>query len=167
MQEAVDGLIAEVRKEKAGPSISDLSQVVTKRLQFWKVLAEEQGRQLIHIVAAGPMNVQAGSDELGSALDALIGNVLSHTPAGTAFEIRLIEDDGSAVLTVGDAGPGFHPGFDPTRRGVSGAGSTGLGLDIARQLANRSGGSIRLGRSPLGGAQVELRLAIAGGSPQS
>ena len=127
---------------------------------FWRVLAEEQERDVIQMVAAGPLMVRAGSDELGSVLDALIGNVMAHTPPGTTFEVRLSEDDGRAVLIIGDAGPGFPPGLDPTRRGVSGAGSTGLGLDIARKMAEKTGGTIRLGRSPLGGAQIELKLAL-------
>lgn len=161
MQEAVDGMIVEVRQGKTGPSAVDLSEVVTKRLVFWKVLAEEQDRQVTQMVAIEPLMVRAASDELGSVLDALIGNVMAHTPAGTAFEVRLSQDDGRAVLIIGDAGPGFRPGSDPTRRGVSGAGSTGLGLDIARKLAEKTGGTIRLGRSPLGGAQVELHLTLA------
>lgn len=161
MQEAVDGMIVEVRQGKTTAAVVDLSQVVSKRLEFWRVLAEEQEREVIQLVAVGPLLVRAESDELGSALDALIGNVMAHTPAGTAFEIRLGEDDGRAVLTIGDAGPGFRPGADPTKRGVSGAGSTGLGLDIARRLAERTGGSLRIGRSPLGGAQVELKLGLS------
>ncbi len=112
------------------------------------------------MVAAGPLMVRAGSEELGSVLDALIGNVMTHTSPGTAFEVRLSENDGRASLIIGDAGPGFRPGPDPTRRGVSGAGSTGLGLDIARRLAEKTGGSMRLGRSPLGGAQIELELRL-------
>ena len=115
---------------------------------------------MIQMVAAGPLMVRAGTDELGSVLDALIGNVMAHTPPGTAFEVRLSEDEGRAVLIVGDAGPGFPPGSDPTEAGVSGAGSTGLGLDIARRLAEQTGGSLRLGPSPLGGAQVELKLTL-------
>ena len=161
MQEAVDGMILEVRREKTTAPAVDLSQVVSKRMEFWRVLAEEQEREVFQLVAAGPLMVRAGSDELGSAFDGLIGNVLSHTPPGSAFEVRLGEDDGRAVLTVGDAGPGFRPGSDPTKRGVSGAGSTGLGLDIARRLAEATGGSLRLGRSPLGGAQVELKLGLS------
>jgi signal transduction histidine kinase len=160
MQEAVDGMILEVRQGKTGPSAVDFSEVVSKRLVFWRVLAEEQERDVIQMVAAGPLMVRAGSDELGSVLDALIGNVMTHTPPGTAFEVRLSEDDGRASLIIGDAGPGFPPGSDPTRRGVSGAGSTGLGLDIARKMAEKTGGSIRLGRSPLGGAQIELKLKL-------
>ena len=160
MQEAVDGMIVDVRKGKTGPTAVDFSAVLSKRMEFWKVLAEEQERTVIQMVAAGPLMVRAGSDELGSVLDALIGNVMAHTPSGTAFEVRLSEDDGRAALIIGDAGPGFPPGSDPTKRGVSGAGSTGLGLDIARKLAEKTGGSIRLGRSPLGGAQIELKLTL-------
>jgi signal transduction histidine kinase len=160
MQEAVDGLILEVRQGKTGPSAVDLSEVVSKRMVFWRVLAEEQERDVHQMVAAGPLMVRAGSDEVGSVLDALIGNVMAHTPSGTTFEVRLSEDDGRAVLIIGDAGLGFPPGSDPTKRGVSGAGSTGLGLDIARKLAEKTGGSIRLGRSPLGGAQIELKLKL-------
>ena len=160
MQEAVDGMIVEVRQGKTGGTATDISQVVRKRMVFWRVLAEEQNRDVVEMVAAGPLMVRAAADELGSVLDALIGNVLAHTPPGAPFEVRLSEDEGRAVLTVGDGGPGFRPGSDPTRRGVSGAGSTGLGLDIARGLAERTGGSLRLGPSPLGGAQVELKLTL-------
>ena len=42
MQEAVDGMIVEVRRGKDAPSAVDLSQVVSKRMEFWRVLAEEQ-----------------------------------------------------------------------------------------------------------------------------
>ena len=160
MQEAVDGMIVAVRQGKKTTAEVDLAQVVSKRMEFWRVLADEQSREIVQLIAAGPLMVRAGREEVGSAIDALVGNVLSHTPSGTAFEIRLSEDEGMAVLIVGDAGPGFHPGSDPTKRGVSGAGSTGLGLDIARRLAERNGGSLRLGRSPLGGAQVELKLPV-------
>ena len=161
MQEAVDGMIVEVRREKIPTSAVDLTQVVSKRMEFWRILAKEQLREVFQSIAAGTLMVQAGKDEMGSALDALIGNVLSHTPTGTAFEVRLSEEKGQAVLIVGDSGPGFPPGVDSTSRGVSGAGSTGLGLDIARKLAEKTGGTMRLGRSRLGGAQVELKLDLS------
>jgi signal transduction histidine kinase len=160
MQEAVDGMIVEVRQGQTAPVVADLSEAVAKRMDFWRVLADEQGRQVTEVVALMPLMVRVGADEVGSAFDALIGNVLTHTRAGTPFEVRLTEDDGAAILTVGDGGPGFPAGSDPTRRGTSGAGSTGLGLDIVRRLSERAGGSLRLGRSPLGGAQVELRIPL-------
>ena len=64
--------------------------------------------------------------------------------------MRLSEDEGRAVLIVGDAGPGFPPGSTRPEGVSPGAGSTGLGLDIARRLAEQTGGSLRLGRSPAG-----------------
>jgi signal transduction histidine kinase len=56
---------------------------------------------------------------------------------------------------VDDGGPGLPAGWQ-ARRGASGGGSTGLGLDIARRTAEAAGGGLALGTGPLGGARVEL-----------
>jgi signal transduction histidine kinase len=87
----------------------------------------------------------------------------SRTPHdGVPIEVAVADpDDGVVTLTVEDAGPGWPPG-DVVSRGSSGAGSTGLGLDIVRRTAlvhRRSGWNsiapawegalvrVRLGRS--------------------
>lgn len=159
MQTAVDGLIVAVRSGRASSDQSDMAEVVRGHLEFWAVLAIEQDRSVTAIIDPGPLPVPVGADELGSMVDGLIGNVFSHTKPGTAFEVRLWRDQTSGVvLVVGDAGPGFPPGVDSLRRGVSGAGSTGLGLDIALRVAERCGGAVRLGRARLGGAEIEVRL---------
>ena len=54
--------------------------------------------------------------------------------------------DGTADLVVTDAGPGSAAGPPG-----AGAGSTGLGLDIARRTAVGCGGSLTFGRAPGGG----------------
>jgi signal transduction histidine kinase len=116
-------------------------------------------------IADGPLRVAGSPADLADCVDALLGNVFAHTPDGTRFEVTLTPSappgSGRAVLVVGDAGPGLG---DPERlrRGVSGAGSTGLGLDIARRVAAASGGSISFGRSRLGGAEVRLELGSSG-----
>ncbi|WP_225987222.1 ATP-binding protein [Streptomyces spectabilis] len=89
-------------------------------------------------------------DELAACLDALIGNVLDHTPQGTACRVTVTAGpDGRARLTVSDDGPGF-PGScaRSAARGASGGGSTGLGLDIARRTAEDAGGSFAVGHRP-------------------
>lgn len=162
MQEAVDGLIQTVRAGSGTSRGSDAVAVVERRIEFWRVLAAEQQRTLTPFLDPGPLPVQVGGDELGSMLDGLIGNIFAHTESGVDFEVGLRRISSTrAELVVGDAGPGFPAGFDPLRRGASGAGSTGLGLDIARRIAERCGGSVRVGRSRLGGAEVTLTVNLS------
>jgi chemotaxis protein histidine kinase CheA len=51
-------------------------------------------------------------------------------------------------------------------RGVSGAGGTGLGLDIARRTAEGAGGVFRISRSATGGARIALELPTTGPPPE-
>ena len=92
-------------------------------------------------------------------MDALLGNVFAHTPDGTSFAVRLApRPGGGALLVVADAGPGLPQGSPALRRGASGAGSTGLGLDIARRGAEQAGGGLAVGRSTAGGLEVLVEL---------
>jgi signal transduction histidine kinase len=68
-------------------------------------------------------------------------------------------------LLVDDAGPGIADPASAVRRGVSGAGSTGLGLDIVRRAAETSGGRMIISRSPLGGARVGIFLRVPAPEP--
>jgi signal transduction histidine kinase len=63
----------------------------------------------------------------------------------------------SWTLVVEDDGPGFAEGVT-VQRGTSGAGSTGLGLDIVRRMAAAASGHLDLGRGPSGGAQIRVTL---------
>ena len=161
LQQAVDQLIAEARRRPAGgaPS-SELNSVLRRRIAFWSVLADEQGRTVETVLSEDPLPVPVSEGELGAALDALIGNVFSHTDADVGFRIVTGRDGAMGSIVVEDGGPGFPDGFDPLERGQSGRGSSGLGLDIVRRLAERLGGSIALGTSSAGGAKVTVVLPI-------
>ncbi|MGW1029315.1 ATP-binding protein [Streptomyces sp. NPDC002577] len=170
LERAVTGLISQARRRSAAHTdgTCDATTVVRERVAFWTVLAEDTARA-VTLDGAGsggaadrPLPVALPADELAAALDALLGNVFAHTPDGTPFSVTLApRPGGGALLTVADDGPGLST--DQIRRGVSGGGSTGLGLDIARRVAQSSGGRLDLGAGPSGGARVTLEL----GSPSS
>jgi signal transduction histidine kinase len=160
----VDEVIREARRplREDIPSSADLCAVSRERAAFWAVLAEDQDRALAVDIPSGPLRVAAEARDLGDALDALIGNVFSHTDEGVGFMVAVGENDGQGVwLEVSDEGHGFSSSA-VLERGLSVSGSTGLGLDIARRLAERSGGSIEIGSSASGGARVRLNLTRAG-----
>jgi signal transduction histidine kinase len=134
----------------------DATAVIGERIEFWSALAEDQDRASTVDLPSAPLIVRAGAEDLGAAIDALLENVIAHTPEGTAFVVRLAATDTGARLEVVDDGPGL-PADEPVR-GRSDRGSTGLGLDIARRCAVASGGSMTLGTGPSGGAHITLDL---------
>ena len=140
----------------------DAAEVLRERLAFWSALAEDQGRPWDLVGAAAPVLVPVPATELTAVVDALLGNVFRHTAEGTAFTVTLHEGADTVGILVADAGPGIPDPDAALRRGASGAGSTGLGLDIARRLAESTGGTLKIERSPvLGGASVQLWLRTA------
>ena len=165
LEHSVDQVIREMRRPVAvAAPASDLAAVVSARAVFWSVLAEEQGRAMTVDVPGSEAWVAVPGAELDATIDALLNNVFAHTDPGVPFSIRVRPAPGNQwLLTVEDGGPGFGTDASAPPSPQARRGSTGLGIDIARRSAERSGGSIRTGRSNLGGALVELRL----GSPPS
>nr|WP_225956076.1 HAMP domain-containing sensor histidine kinase [Amycolatopsis lexingtonensis] len=161
LERQVTALIDQARARDAAPGACDAALVVRERADFWAVLAQDQERAVTVAVDPGPLPVAVGEPELAACLDALLGNVFAHTPEGTAYAIRLSATPAGARLEVSDEGPGF----DEVPRGESGAGSTGLGLDIARQTARASGGTFSVTRARPHGARIALELGAALGMP--
>jgi signal transduction histidine kinase len=156
LERAVTAVIEQARRNSTDrPARCDATAVVAGRVAFWAVLAEDTDRVVRRSLPPGPVPVAVNADDLAAALDALLGNVFAHTPDGTGLSVTLAAGAG-AVLTVSDEGPGFPAGRQ--RRGASGGGSTGLGLDIVRQTALRAGGTMEVDSAPGGGAQVTLHL---------
>lgn len=165
LEREVDQIIRSARRDPEDvPAVAvgcDVAEVVRERVGFWSALAEDEGRcwQLAGADRATPVPVQRA--DLAATVDALLGNVFRHTAVGTAFSVDVLATETSVIVLVGDAGPGFSDPAAALKRGEGhgGEGSTGLGLDIVRKLAESTGGDLALGRSAvLGGAEVRLRL---------
>jgi signal transduction histidine kinase len=162
LERAVDAVIRQARRpvrSEIGP-LADPVAVARARVEFWAPLAEDQGRSWALEVDGEGTIVAVAVEELEAALDALLGNVFAHTPEGTAFRVMVTPWPGGGTrLAVEDDGPGVSG--DLVARGASGAGSTGLGLDIARRTAEAAGGSLQIAAGPRGGARIELHLPAA------
>lgn len=135
---------------------TDLADAAARRVAFWAPLAEEQDRRLTTDFPSQPVLVPGARHDVDAAIDALITNVLSHTASGTHFRVT-VQSNGEGTLIVEDGGPGFDPAL--VERGVTGADSTGLGLDIVRRTAEAHGGSVAVRRGELGGAQIVVRFS--------
>jgi signal transduction histidine kinase len=134
----------------------DATAVVAERVAFWSALTDEQQRTATVELPSEPLLVRAAAEDLAAAVDALLENVVAHTPEGTAFFVKLAAMSGGARLEIADAGPGLPAAAEV--RGRSDRGSSGLGLDIARRCAEATGGAMRIGSRSGGGASITLEL---------
>nr|WP_075836462.1 HAMP domain-containing sensor histidine kinase [Deinococcus marmoris] len=99
-------------------------------------------------------------DRLTQAVRNLLAN--ARRAAGPEGSVRLTLEETAEQLTftVRDSGPGLPPElgeriFEPF---ISGAGSSGLGLSVSRQIAVMHGGHLSGGNHPGGGAQFVLAI---------
>lgn len=89
---------------------------------------------------------------------------------GGGAHARLSASDGTAIISIDDAGGGaenldLERLFEPFVRGDPArgrrAGGSGLGLSVARSLARAHGGEVRLTYRPEGGIRATLELPLA------
>lgn len=173
LEREVDQLICAAREQgarKERPSLGcDACEVIRDRMDFWSALAEDEGRAVRLAGVEATVRVPVARPELVAALDAMLGNVFRHTPEGTAFAVDVHHSEDAVIVLVSDAGPGIADPDAALRRGHGdgGPGSTGLGLDIVRRVAESTGGDVRIGRSVLGGTEVRVWLSLGGvGKPR-
>jgi signal transduction histidine kinase len=101
------------------------------------------------------------------ALGNLVSNALKFTPRGGSVRIRSAADGADTVIEVADSGPGmpadalahaFERFYRAPRAEHENTPGAGLGLSIARELAERNGGGIELSSREDGGLVASLRL---------
>jgi two-component system, OmpR family, sensor kinase len=140
-----------------------LSELVDNCVERMRVAAPEH---VWHTeIAAGVVTV--GDEELlRRAVDNLLANVLTHTPAGTEATVIVRERDGSAAIEVADTGPGVAQDRLPRifdrfyRAGTSGVRpGSGLGLAIVTQIVTVHNGTVVAEPNPPHGLRVRLTLA--------
>jgi signal transduction histidine kinase len=100
---------------------------------------------------------------LGRAVRNLIENAVRASAGGGRVEVRIASENGMAEISVADSGPGVPPEllgriFDPYFSTHDTG--TGLGLPIARRVAEEHGGAIAARNLPGGGLEVTIRIPL-------
>ena len=114
---------------------------------------------------------RADAHRLHQVVANLLANARAHTPAGTRVETSLNSQDGWAVISVTDNGPGVPAEIqdsvferfsraDASRVRQAGGSSTGLGLAIVAAVVNAHGGEVALDSRP-GHTRFTIRLPLA------
>jgi two-component system OmpR family sensor kinase len=132
--------------------------------EFHPRLAEHGTDLVLDVPDEGP-SASCDRERVAQIMRILLDNALRHTPEGTDVTVSAIRYNGAAELTVADSGPGLPAGargkvFERFFTGDAARGA-GLGLAIARELAERMDGRLVLTTKP-GSTAFTLELPADG-----
>jgi two-component system OmpR family sensor kinase len=135
--------------------------------EFHPRLAEHGTELRLQVPDEGP-SARCDRERVAQIMRILLDNALRHTPEGTDVTVRAHRDNGAAELTVADSGPGLPAGarskvFERFYTGDAARGA-GLGLAIARELAERMDGRLLLA-TERGSTEFTLELPTDGSTP--
>jgi signal transduction histidine kinase len=159
---AIERLVNDATLASVRPEEVDVGRVVEESVAA-AVLA---GGDVRAEVAADLPSIQADPVRLRQALDNLVANALVHSGSAEEVVVRARQEEGSILLSVVDAGTGvpfaeqeriFQPGvrLDGERPG------SGIGLAVARAVAEAHDGSLTLDSTAGRGATFTLRIPVA------
>jgi signal transduction histidine kinase len=123
-----------------------------------------------------PIMIHADPDRLQRLLENLLTNAIKYSPAGGVVEVDVGVEDASAVVRVRDHGIGISPAALPhifkgsfrAPEALATAPGLGLGLSIAKEIADRHGATIEACQAKPAGTVFSLRIPLrhSGGSSE-
>lgn len=143
LQEVIDDLVRLSRDARVPSEQIDVDALMEEICQEWHGPLAEQGRRLTITVEPGLPPVTAHPAAVRQILRVLLDNALRH---GKGEVLVTVADVGPGMaVEVSDHGPGLAEGADPF---VRASGHThGIGLALARSLAEAEGGRLVLSRA--------------------
>jgi two-component system sensor histidine kinase/response regulator len=168
MTRLVDGVLAASRLEAGVFSVEPrpirVRDVVEPMLRVFSPVAARR-RVALSFEGSLEAHVHADPPKLRQALDNLVANALKFTPRGGRVRVRVWREGDQTIFEIADTGPGIaaverETIFDRYRQGSRGraAGGAGLGLAIARGIAEAHQGSVSVDGGDLGGAAFRIAL---------
>ncbi len=165
------GDVLDTSRIEAGTFSYSFSDVDLAELVRDTVATARVGQDEVEVKAKTPdrlARVRGDRERLRQVLINLVDNAVKYSPPGDEVEVSAWSDDGRVCVAVRDHGPGIpreQQGliFEKFGRASVGGGKpgTGLGLFIARSIAEAHGGSLAVRSAPGQGATFTLELPLA------
>ena len=154
----------------------DLVAVVREAVARQTEGANEPSAPVNVAVSADPGPIRGAADLLRELIDNLLSNALKYTPPDGRVTVTVGAEGSMATVAVADTGAGISEAelpfvFEDFFRGreAKKSAGTGLGLPIARRIAELHGGSISLASEEGAGSTFTVRLprgAVPAASPE-
>ncbi|MFF3730168.1 ATP-binding protein [Streptomyces sp. NPDC002476] len=144
LTDVVERLLTNARDPRTGSAVVfDLDEVVKQQIEEWRPAYRGEGRAIVRSGKKG-LRAVGTPGAVAQVLAALIENSLMHGRGTVALRTRVTGNQ--VVIEVTDEGPGVPPdlGARIFERTISGRNSTGIGLAVARDLAEADGGRLEL-----------------------
>jgi signal transduction histidine kinase len=148
------------------PTKLDLAEIALQAVEEARPRAERKGLTL-SFVGDGPVSVEADRGRMFQLLDNLVSNAIKFTPEGGRVDVRAVRTADGAVLEVSDTGIGlahdelelvFERFFRSEHAVSNQIPGTGLGLFIARAIADAHAGGISAAGRDGGGTTFRIEL---------
>jgi len=169
----VEGILEMSRLDATGLALErepmEIGAALEARVAAHRKAAEARGVTMRLDVAADTGSVELDAKALRRMLDALLDNAIKFNREGGVVAVRARRDDGGLEIAVADTGIGIAREnlakiFQPLSQLDAGLarqhGGLGLGLALARRLAELHGGTIEVASEAGKGSTFTLRLPI-------
>jgi signal transduction histidine kinase len=143
LERTIDDLLALARDAQPHGGIVTVRDLLTTVETDWHGLLAEQGRVLRIDVRPDVADAQVSAAVLGQIMTVLLDNALRHGRG--AVQVTARDTAGAVAVDVTDEGPGITADLDPFLPRTKASGH-GIGLALARRLAEGEGGRLRLAR---------------------
>jgi signal transduction histidine kinase len=175
MSRLVNDLLLLARADYGGLTLElaplDLDTVLADVYRQAQVLAKDRDLT-IRLAPIEPVRLLGNSDRIRQLLLNLVTNAINFTPDGGSIVLRLQRTEREALLAVEDTGIGIDPKdidhifdrfyqADESRTRSGSGGSAGLGLAIAKWIAEAHKGTIEVKSTPRRGTVFTVRLPLA------
>ncbi|WP_037910346.1 ATP-binding protein [Actinacidiphila yeochonensis] len=144
LTDVVQRLLTNSRDPRSGSAVDfDLDEVVRQQVEEWRPAFQGEGRA-VDLSGTRRLRAVGTPGAVAQVLATLIENSLMHGAGTLSLHTRVAGNQ--TVVEVSDDGPGVPSdlGARVFERTVSGRNSTGLGLAVARDLAEADGGRLEL-----------------------